>query len=68
MQTGVIMLIGLLSKTAILLTEYASERRRAGMSIPLAALAAARGVDPRELPLDLVRQRLTAIGHIVPDL
>ena len=42
MQTGVIMLIGLLSKTAILLTEYASERRRAGMSIARAALAAAR--------------------------
>ena len=42
MQTGVIMLIGLLSKTAILLTEYASERRRAGMSIPMAALSAAR--------------------------
>lgn len=42
MQTGVIMLIGLLSKTAILLTEYASERRRAGMSIARAALSAAR--------------------------
>ncbi len=42
MQTGLIMLIGLLSKTAILLTEYASERRRAGMSIVQAALAAAK--------------------------
>ena len=42
MQTGVIMLIGLLSKTAILLTEYASERRRAGMTIPQAALSAAQ--------------------------
>ena len=42
MQTGVIMLIGLLSKTAILLTEYASERRRAGMSIAQAALSAAK--------------------------
>lgn len=41
MQTGLIMLIGLLSKTAILLTEYASERRRAGMSIVRAALSAA---------------------------
>ncbi len=41
MQTGVVMLIGLLSKTAILLTEYASERRRAGMSIARAALSAA---------------------------
>ncbi len=41
MQTGLIMLIGLLSKTAILLTEYASERRRQGMSIVAAALNAA---------------------------
>lgn len=41
MQTGLIMLIGLLSKTAILLTEYASERRRHGMSISQAALSAA---------------------------
>ena len=41
MQTGLIMLIGLLSKTAILLTEYASERRRQGMGIVEAALDAA---------------------------
>lgn len=41
MQTGLIMLIGLLAKTAILLTEYASEARRKGMSIPQAALSAA---------------------------
>ena len=41
MQTGLIMLIGLLAKTAILLTEYASERRRQGMSITEAALDAA---------------------------
>ena len=41
MQTGLIMLIGLLAKTAILLTEYASERRRHGMSIAQAALSAA---------------------------
>ena len=41
MQTGLIMLIGLLSKTAILLTEYASTRRRQGMSIVEAALDAA---------------------------
>ena len=41
MQTGLIMLIGLLAKTAILLTEYASERRRQGMSIVEAALDAA---------------------------
>lgn len=33
MQTGLIMLIGLLAKTAILLTEYALERRKAGMSL-----------------------------------
>lgn len=42
MQTGLIMLIGLLAKTAILLTEYAADRRRAGMSLVQAALAAAR--------------------------
>lgn len=42
MQTGLIMLIGLLAKTAILLTEYASDRRRMGMSITTAAISAAR--------------------------
>ena len=42
MQTGLIMLIGLLAKTAILLTEYAADRRRAGMSLVQAALAASR--------------------------
>lgn len=42
MQTGLIMLIGLLAKTAILLTELASERRRMGMSITTAAISAAR--------------------------
>ncbi len=41
MQTGLIMLIGLLSKTAILLTEYATTRRRQGMGIVEAALDAA---------------------------
>lgn len=42
LQTGLIMLIGLLSKTAILLTEYASERRRHGMTIMQAAVSAAQ--------------------------
>ncbi|MFI3306006.1 MAG: efflux RND transporter permease subunit [Rikenellaceae bacterium] len=42
MQTGLIMLIGLLAKTAILLTEYASECRRQGMSISQSALTAAK--------------------------
>ncbi|MBR4431815.1 MAG: efflux RND transporter permease subunit, partial [Paludibacteraceae bacterium] len=42
LQTGVIMLIGLLAKTAILITEFASERRAQGLSIPEAALAACR--------------------------
>lgn len=37
LQTGIIMLIGLLSKTAILITEYASDRRRAGMTLTQAA-------------------------------
>ena len=42
LQTGVIMLIGLLSKTAILITEFASERRAQGMSIRDAAFAASQ--------------------------
>jgi multidrug efflux pump subunit AcrB len=42
LQTGLIMLIGLLAKTAILLTEYATERRMAGMSLTSAALSAAK--------------------------
>lgn len=42
MQTGVIMLIGLLSKTAILITEYAVEAVRRGKDIKTAALLAAR--------------------------
>ena len=42
LQTGVIMLIGLLAKTAILITEYASSRRKAGMSIKQAAIGAAK--------------------------
>ena len=41
LQTGVIMLIGLLAKTAILITEFALERRRMGMGIVEAAFAAA---------------------------
>ncbi|MGN1354937.1 MAG: efflux RND transporter permease subunit [Alloprevotella sp.] len=42
MQTGLIMLIGLLAKTAILLTEYASTRRKEGMTITAAAMSAAK--------------------------
>ncbi|MFI3318223.1 MAG: efflux RND transporter permease subunit [Rikenellaceae bacterium] len=42
MQTGLIMLIGLLAKTAILLTEYASEQRRHGHSITQSAITAAK--------------------------
>ena len=42
LQTGMIMIIGLLAKTAILITEYASQRRRAGLSIEEAAFDAAK--------------------------
>ncbi len=42
MQIGLVMLIGMLAKTAILLTEYATERRnKEGMSIIRATLSAA---------------------------
>lgn len=42
LQTGAIMLIGLLAKTAILITEYAIERRRTGMGIISSAYSAAQ--------------------------
>ena len=42
LQIGLLMLIGLLAKTAILLTEYASQKRSEGMSITMAAMAAAK--------------------------
>ena len=42
MQTGLIMLIGLLAKTAILITEYAVKRRHAGMSLIQAAVGSAK--------------------------
>ncbi|MBO7492626.1 MAG: efflux RND transporter permease subunit [Bacteroidales bacterium] len=42
MQIGMVMLVGLLSKTAILLTEYASQARRDGMSLAEAALSSAK--------------------------
>ena len=42
LQIGLLMLIGLLSKTAILLTEYASQKRKEGMSITMAAMSAAK--------------------------
>ena len=40
-QVGLIMLIGLLAKNAILIVEYAVQRRRAGMSLMTSALEAA---------------------------
>jgi len=42
LQIGLLMLIGLLAKTAILMTEYASDRRKAGMSVLDAVTSAAR--------------------------
>lgn len=42
MQTGLIMIIGLLAKTAVLLTEYAGKRRDEGMPLVKAACSAAR--------------------------
>ena len=42
LQIGLLMLIGLLAKTAILLTEYATQKREEGMSITQASLEAAK--------------------------
>lgn len=42
MQTGIIMLMGLLAKTAILITEFAIERRRKGMGLIESAYSAAQ--------------------------
>lgn len=42
MQIGLIMLIGLLAKTAILLTEYATTRRKDGMGLIASAISAAK--------------------------
>jgi HAE1 family hydrophobic/amphiphilic exporter-1 len=42
LQTGLIMLIGFLAKTAILITEYAVECRRNGMTLIQSAVAAAK--------------------------
>ncbi len=41
MQIGLVMLIGMLAKTGILLTEYAMERHKAGASVIRATLSAA---------------------------
>jgi HAE1 family hydrophobic/amphiphilic exporter-1 len=41
-QVGLIMLIGLLAKNAILIVEYAVQRRRSGMELTTAALEAAK--------------------------
>lgn len=42
LQIGLVMLIGLLAKTAVLLTEYATQERKKGARITNAALAAAK--------------------------
>ena len=49
LQTGLIMLIGLLAKTAILLTEYATQRRLSGMSLTSAALSRGKGSSAPDL-------------------
>ena len=61
MQIGVVMLIGLLSKTAILITEFATERRKQGMSLSHAAVAAA-GVRLRPILMTV----LTMIFGMLP--
>ena len=60
-RRALIMLIGLLSKTAILLTEYATERRKEGMSLAQAAISAA-GVRLRPI----LMTALTMIFGLLP--
>lgn len=61
LQTGVIMLIGLLAKTAILITEFAAERRAQGMSITDAAFEACR-----ERLRPILMTVLTMIAGMIP--
>mgnify|MGYP003091677235 FL=1 len=61
MQVGIIMLIGLLSKTAILITEYASDRRKMGLSLSQSAISAA-GVRLRPILMTV----LTMVFGLLP--
>ncbi|MGN0202572.1 MAG: efflux RND transporter permease subunit [Candidatus Cryptobacteroides sp.] len=61
LQTGVIMLIGLLAKTAILITELAQRYRSEGMSIGDAALKAAK-----ERLRPILMTALTMIAGLLP--
>jgi len=61
MQVGIIMLIGLLSKTAILITEYASDRRKMGFTLSHSAVSAA-GVRLRPILMTV----LTMIFGMLP--
>lgn len=61
LQTGVIMLIGLLSKTAILITELASRYRADGMSINEAAFRASK-----ERLRPILMTALTMIAGLMP--
>lgn len=60
-QVGMVMLIGLLAKTAILITEYGTQRRKRGMSLSAAALSAA-GVRLRPILMTV----LTLIFGMLP--
>lgn len=61
LQTGVIMLIGLLAKTAILITEFATERRAQGLSI---IDAARQACDDRFRPIMMTV--LTMVVGMIP--
>ena len=58
------MLIGLLAKTAILITEFASERRRQGMGIVEAAYAAAQERPPPDFDDGIDHD----IRYVAPDV
>ena len=65
-QVGIIMLIGLLAKNAILIVQYAVQRRRSGMDLIASALEAkpaASASDPDDLLCIYCRSATAYLGH-----
>ena len=61
-----LLLAGILSLLASALRVQASCMGMGQAAGVTAALAAEKRRDPRDIPIDLIKKRLTDIGHIVP--